>query len=106
MTSSITPMTFQVAHVEADEIYLTGDFNRWSVPGIRMKRTTPGHWESTVEENVTGIVAAAVLIGGRVAEVMPVRVGTTATGENIEIWSPRGSSRKQASTKQRELVGV
>ena len=106
MTKLSLPMTVQVEHAEAEEIYLTGDFNRWAVPGIRMKQTTPGHWETTLAEKVRGIVAAAVLVGNRVAEVMPLRVGVTPTGETIEIWSPQVSVRNQGSAKQRALAAV
>jgi 1,4-alpha-glucan branching enzyme len=38
-------VVFRVACADADEVYLAGDFNRWSIPGVAMRRVAPGWWE-------------------------------------------------------------
>lgn len=64
--------TIRVVHHSADEVYLTGDFNRWAVPGVAMKRATPGCWEALIMIPVTGNLAAAVFHHGRVVAVIRI----------------------------------
>ncbi len=33
----------------AAELWLSGDFNNWRIPGLRMKQTHPGTFETTLE---------------------------------------------------------
>lgn len=40
---------FVVDVPDAEQVYLTGDFNNWSVPGLPMKQTQPGSWELKAE---------------------------------------------------------
>ena len=72
----VTPKkTVQITHLRADEIYLTGDFNRWSVPGLRMREVRRGCWETEVGAQLAmGRLACAAMIQGRVIEVISLPI--------------------------------
>lgn len=38
--------TFQVRCDGASEVFLAGDFNRWTIPGTPMVQVQPGVWEA------------------------------------------------------------
>lgn len=44
-TIGIAQVRFRTACPGADTVYLAGDFNDWTIPGVPMQEVEPGVWE-------------------------------------------------------------
>ncbi|MCE9589012.1 MAG: hypothetical protein K8S99_00630 [Planctomycetes bacterium] len=60
---------------DADECYLIGDFNAWSVPGVRMSRVDTDTWSATVDRSEgVGRVQGVAMRNGRVMRLIQAEV--------------------------------
>jgi hypothetical protein len=99
MTADLAITTLQARHGAADEAFLIGDFNRWSIPGTRMCQVQPGLWEVAVPSQWTiGRVAFAFFAWGRLQDIVAVSSGSESadrstakqvpTEELCRQWTP------------------
>jgi len=87
---------FRVEHPTAEEVFLTGDFLDWRVPGVQMRRVAQGLWELTVHVPAKGkgLLSAAALVAGRVVDVFPIKphaMEASRASESLESTEPTGS---------------
>ena len=91
---------FRVEHPTAEEVFLTGDFLDWRIPGMQMRRVAQGLWELSVNVPAKGkgLLSAAALVAGRVVDVFPIKPhamgspeGEASADEQCESTEPAGS---------------
>lgn len=77
-------VTVQAA--DADECYLIGDFNGWSVPGVRMDRVAPELWRAIIgPRNHVGRMQGVAMQQGRVVRFVTALVETLHAAQSREV---------------------
>lgn len=74
-TNSNNEWCVTVQAQDADECYLIGDFNGWSVPGVRMSRVDPATWQAIIgRRDHVGRMQGVAMHHGRVMRLVAAAV--------------------------------